>query len=184
VTLLRGVALAVALSTAAWGTAFSPDEIRGLTEDRALLKGTPTVVVFLSAKCPVSNAYGDRLQRIYDDFRVRGVRFFFVNSNQNEDAAEIDRNAAEHHFTFSVFRDSGSLAADRFGAQSTPEVFVLDREARVVYRGSVDDAQNPARVHREALRATLEQVLLGVPVTVAEIKAFGCAIKRPRHVEP
>jgi len=160
----------------------SPGEVRGLTEDRALLAGKLTVVIFLSARCPVSNTYGERFQRLYDDYQTRGVRFFFVNSNVNETETEISRNAAEHGFTFPIFRDAGARAADRFVAQATPEIFLLDAEAQVRYRGALDDAQNPARIHRHAVREALDQMLAGVPVTVSEIKSFGCTIKRPRKL--
>ncbi len=165
---------------AASAAGLSPAEKQGLTEDRKLLRGAPTVVVFLSARCPVSNAYGERFQRIYEEYRPKGVRFFFVNSNVNESEAEITRNTLEHGFTFPIFRDLDSRAADRFGAQATPELFLLDSAAEVRYHGALDDAQNPARVHHHRLREALDQILAGTQVTIAETKSFGCTIKRPR----
>jgi glutathione peroxidase-family protein len=177
----RGLLCAALCTNLAVGSGITSEESRGLTENVALLKGSVTVVVFLSARCPVSNAYGDRLQRAYDDYHGRGVRFLFVNSNVNENEPEIRRNSSEHGYTFSVFRDLGSRAADQFGAQATPELFVLDKDAKVRYRGAVDDAQNPARVHHNSLREALDQVLAGLPVAVTETKSFGCTIKRPRR---
>ncbi len=178
--MIRGLVVCLPLAVHVFSGDFSASEVRGLTEDQALLKGMPTVVVFFSARCPVSNTYGERFQRAFDDYRSRGVRFLFVNSNVNESEAEIRRNAAEHGFTFPIFRDEGSRAADRFGAQATPEIFVLDRAAQVRYHGAFDDAQNPARVRHHSLREALDQVLAGTPVAVAETKSFGCTIKRPR----
>jgi len=179
--MLFRTAAALACAVAICVAQLSNTAMRGLTEDRRLLKGAPAVVVFLSAKCPVSNAYGDRLQAIYNDYQSRGVRFFFVNSNSNETSEEIARNAREHGFTFPVFHDQKSRAAELFGAQSTPEVFLLDSEAATRYHGAVDDAQNPARVKHRSLRESLDQLLRGEPVSVSETKAFGCSIKRPRQ---
>lgn len=178
---MRWLAVGLFCAIAALASGVSPEEIRGLTENRALLKGSVTVVVFLSARCPVSNAYGDRLQQAYTDYQARGVRFLFVDSNVNEEESEIRKNAREHGYTFPIFRDIGSRAADRFGAQATPESFVLDKDAQVRYHGAVDDAQNLARVHHHSLREALDQVLAGSPVTIAETKSFGCTIKRPRR---
>lgn len=178
---MRVLASGFLVALAACAASFSSNEIRGLTEDRQLLKGSPTVIVFFSARCPVSNTYGDRFQHVYDDYRSRGVKFLFVNSNVNETEAEIARNAAEHGFTFPIFHDEGSRVADRFGAQATPELFLLDRAAQVRYHGALDDAQNPARVHHHSLREALDQLLAGTTVSVSEAKSFGCSIKRPRH---
>jgi hypothetical protein len=68
--------------------------------------------------------------------------------------------------------------ADRFGAQATPEVFVIDRAATVLYHGSIDDSQNPGRIQNQWLRKALNEVLAGQPVEKSETKAFGCTIKR------
>lgn len=178
---MRWLAVGLLCASSALASDFSAEELRGLTENRAFLKGSVTVVVFLSARCPISNAYGDRLQQAYNNYRGQGVRFLFVDSNVNEEEAEIRKNAGEHGYTFPIFRDIGSRAADRFGAQATPELFVLDTNAQIQYHGGVDDAQNPARVHHHSLREALDQVLAGLPVTIAETKSFGCTIKRPRR---
>jgi hypothetical protein len=160
---------------------FAPGEIRALTEDPALLKGSVTVVTFVSARCPVSNAYGDRLEAAYKDYAPKGVRFLFVNSNANENESEIAENARTHGFSFPIYHDKLSLAAERFHAQFTPETFVIGTDGQVRYHGAVDDAQNPARVVRHSLREALDAVLAGKPVAVPETKAFGCTIKRPRR---
>jgi thiol-disulfide isomerase/thioredoxin len=151
--------------------------------DTSLLKGTVTVVTFVSARCQVSNAYGARLEALYEEYTPRGVRILFVNANTNESDEEIVENARQHRFRFPIYRDSTSKAADLLGAQLTPETFVLDRDAVVRYRGAIDDARNPARVKKRSLRLALDRVLAGQTVAVPETKAFGCAIKRPRAEE-
>ncbi|MCU1257583.1 MAG: alkyl hydroperoxide reductase/Thiol specific antioxidant/Mal allergen [Bryobacterales bacterium] len=140
-----------------------------------------TVVAFISARCPISNAYGDRLQAIYSDYENSGVRFLFLNPNVNESGAEIAANAHRHGFTFPVAQDRNSEMASKLGAEFTPEIYVLDKDGAVRYHGGIDDAQNPARVKTQSLRAALDAVLAGNPVTAPVTKAFGCTVKRPRH---
>ncbi len=161
---------------------FSDQEVRGLTQDTSLLKGKVTVVAFVSARCPISNAYGDRLEAIYREYSGRGVRFLFVNSKANESAEEMSENARAHRFTFPIYQDAESRAAGNFHAQATPEIFVLDAAGTIQYHGAVDDAQNPARVKHQSLREALDAVLKGQTPAVRETKAFGCTIKRPRKV--
>jgi thiol-disulfide isomerase/thioredoxin len=177
---IRALAAVMVCLTAAFGQEFTPQVVKGLTEDVSQLAGSVTVVTFISARCVVSNAYGARLEALYQEYTPRGVRFLFVNSNSNESAEEIAENAKNHRFSFRVYQDSTSQAAALFGAQLTPESFVLDREAVIRYRGAVDDSQNPARVKARSLRLALDAVLAGQPVEAPQIKAFGCTIKRPR----
>src|SRR5579872_6804572 len=133
---LRPGALALALAAVACGQDFA---------DLAQLKGAVTVVTFISARCPISNAYGARLEAIYKDYAPRGVRFLVVDSNSNESEAEMARVSKLQGFSFRVIQDTTSQAAILFNAQLTPETFVLDRGAVVRYHGAIDDAQNPAR---------------------------------------
>jgi thiol-disulfide isomerase/thioredoxin len=176
---LRFLTTALLFAASVRGQEFTPRVAKGLTEDISQLAGSVTVVTFISARCTVSNAYGARLQALYKEYTPRGVRFLFVDSNSNESADEIAENARKQGYSFRVYQDSKSRAAGLFGAQLTPESFVLDREAVVRYRGSIDDSRNPARVKAQSLRLALEAVLAGRPVAVSETKAFGCTIKRP-----
>ena len=52
-------------------------------------RGDVTVVLFISTICPVSNNYNTRMNDLYRDYSPKGVKFVFVNANQNESAAEV-----------------------------------------------------------------------------------------------
>ncbi len=159
---------------------FTLNDLKNSPVSYSSLKGDTTVVAFIATRCPVSNAYNDRMENLYKEFSAKGVKFIFVNTNRNEDAAEVKEHAKSSGFTFPVYKDRGSAAADRFGAQVTPETYVIDRSGILRYHGSIDDSQNPARIRSQALRAALDAVLAGKEVRTAETKAFGCTIKRSR----
>jgi len=139
-----------------------------------------TVVVFVSAFCPVSNEYVDRMIGLYGEFSRRGVGFVFVNSNVNETDGDVREHAAAAGFPFPVYRDLDNKLADRLRASVTPEVFLLDRSGSVRYQGAMDDARNPARVKVSYLKEGIEAVLSGGPVPRPSGKATGCTIKRER----
>ena len=70
----------------------------------------------------------------------------------------------------------------RFGAVRTPEVFVLDRERTIRYRGRIDDQyvvgrQRPQPTRRD-LAVAFEELLAGKAPSVAETAAIGCQIGR------
>ncbi len=138
-----------------------------------------TVVLFVSVQCPVSNAYNGRMNEIYRDYSAKGVKFAFLNSNVAETAADVGQHAKEN-LVFPVFKDQDNAVADRFGAQVTPEAFVLDASGKLVYRGAIDDQRTEARVQNKSLRSALDSVLAGKLVENAQTKAFGCTIKRKK----
>lgn len=144
------------------------------------LRADVTVLIFVSVQCPISNDYNERMIALYNDYSAKGVKFVFLNANVTESPTQIMDHAKQVGFPFPVYRDAGNLIADRFGAQVTPESYVLDKTSTMVYHGAIDDARNPVRVTTKGLRLALDAVLAGSAVTTTETKAFGCTIKRVR----
>jgi protein-disulfide isomerase len=142
------------------------------------LKGNVTLVMFISVQCPVSNAYDDRMNELYKDYAPKGVKFIVLNANRTEPAAAVQEHAREHGFQFTVYKDENNMLADKFGATVTPETYVIDASGVIRYHGSIDDAQNVARVTTQRLRLALDAVLAGKEPPQTETKAFGCSIKR------
>jgi hypothetical protein len=80
-----------------------------------------------------------------------------------------------------VYKDANNVLANRFGAEVTPETYVIDSSGIIRYHGSIDDSQNEARIRTRGLRNALDALLAGKPVEVTQTKAFGCTIKRVRR---
>jgi peroxiredoxin len=144
-----------------------------------LAKSKAVAVVFVATKCPVSNAYNERMAALGKEYAAKGIPLVGINSNKTEPAAEVKEHAQKHGFTFPVLKDDGNRIADAYGATHTPEVFVLDPKGNLLYHGRIDENQDdPQGVKSPDLRNALDAVLAGRPVPVAETKAFGCSIKR------
>jgi peroxiredoxin len=159
---------------------FEVNDLKGNPVKYSALMGGTTVVIFISTQCPISNGYNDRMKAVYNDYAAKGVHFIFINANSTEPAADVAKHAESHGFPFPVYKDANDAVADRFGAQVTPEAYVMDGEGVIRYHGYVDDSVTEARVHVQGLRMALDAVLAAKPVPNAETKAFGCTIKR-RH---
>ena len=158
---------------------FTLPDADGHAHTLASLRGKHgTVLIFIATRCPVSNGYNERMEKLAQDYQAKGIAVIGINSNETEPATEVKSHAAEKHLTFTILKDGGSKIADRFGAQHTPEVFFLDAANKLVYHGRIDNAQNPANVTTSELRDALDAVLAGKPVPKSEAKAFGCSIKR------
>jgi peroxiredoxin len=143
------------------------------------LKGkNGTVLIFVATKCPVSNAYNERMQSLAQDYKAKGINVVGINSNVAELADEVKAHAASHNLTFPILKDTGNKIADRFGATVTPEVFFLDSGNKLLYRGRIDNAKDAAQVNTNDLRDALDAALAGKAITKTTATAFGCTIKR------
>src|SRR5690606_37381975 len=94
----------------------------------------------------------------------------------------------QHELTYPVLKDQANKVADQFGAERTPQVFVLDADRKIRYQGRVDDQYvvGIVRDHadREDLRIALDELLDGSVVSVPETTALGCIIGRTREAKP
>lgn len=143
------------------------------------------VVAFLGVDCPLSKLYGLRLGELARQFEPRGVTFVGIDPNAHDTPADVARFAATHQLPFPVLRDATGPVADQFGARRIPEVFVLDAQWTVRYRGRVDDQytiiSRRAAPKRQDLVMALEELLSGRPVSQPATPATGCVIDRPAH---
>ncbi len=172
--------------TAAVGKAapdFALKDLKGLSHSITAYRGKIVVLSFLSTGCPFSIAYQERLRAIARDYAGRQVVLIGINSNPAEPVEAIRAHAQKNGLEFPILKDEGSRIADLYAATRTPEVYVLDGEGVVRYHGRIDNSKDPARVKRSDLRAALDELLAGAPVSVAETKSFGCPIKMIRPVE-
>ena len=80
--------------------------------------------------------------------------------------------------TFTIFKDPANKIADRLGATVTPEVYLLDANNKLIYRGRIDNAKDAAQVNSSEVRDAIEATLAGKPVAKTTATAFGCTIKR------
>jgi peroxiredoxin len=140
------------------------------------------VVLFLGTECPINNAYLPRLAEIQRDYAAKGVQFLAINANDQDTAERVAEHARKNALPFPVLKDQGAAVADRFGAERTPEAFVLDAGRVVRYRGRIDDQfgvgyRRPTPTRRD-LALALDEVLAGKPVSVPLTPVAGCHIGR------
>ena len=157
---------------------FTLQDVKGNAVQFSTLKGEVTVIAYIATRCPISNDYNERMKALYNDYAPKGVKFVYINANHIEPAAEVEEHAKNNGFPFPVYKDDNNVVADRFGAEYTPEVFVLDKGGVIRYHGAIDDSRAAARIKAQHLRQALDSMLGGQPVATAQTKAFGCTIKR------
>jgi peroxiredoxin len=139
-----------------------------------------TVVVFTCNHCPYALAWNDRILRAARDYD--GVRFLAINPNDAErypaDSYEaMKQRLANEDWPLPYLRDESQEVARAFDARTTPDVFVLDGERRVRYRGAPDADHRREDENAAWLRDALDAVLAGDQPERPETEPVGCSIK-------
>lgn len=136
-----------------------------------------TVIVFLSAQCPVVKAYNARIKQLAEDYKDKGINVIGMNSNSTESLEWVKKHAAEN-YPFPVLIDTDNVIADKLVANSTPEVYVFDKDKKLVYHGAIDNDRSGENITNNFLRTALDEHLAGKTISKSETRAFGCSIKR------
>lgn len=156
-----------------------PDAGSGKEQALSSLKGkNGAILIFVSTQCPVSNGYNERMEKLAQEMKARGVAVVGINANNGETPDAIKQHAAENKLSFTILKDAGNVVADKLGAAVTPEAFYLDAQSKLVYKGRIDNARSGEAVTASELRDAVEATIAGKPVEKTEVRAFGCSIKR------
>ncbi len=171
---------------------FSLPGIDGKNHKLADFKSPILVVMFICNHCPTSQLYESRIEKLVDDYSGKGVAFVAIQPNDpravllselgytdvSDSLEEMKVRAAYRQFNFPYLYDGETQsAAQAYGAQATPHVFIFDRDRKLRYEGRIDNAQRESLVKVRDARAALDALLAGRPVPVVHTPAFGCSTK-------
>lgn len=139
------------------------------------------VVVFTCNSCPVAVGYEDRIlgfakQHAGPDAKVAVVAIN-VNTIKEDQLPEMAKRAAKKKFSFPYLYDPTQEIARKYGANYTPEFFVLNKERKVVYMGAMDDKSPPADASVSHLEAAVKAALEGKTAETSETLGRGCKIR-------
>jgi thiol-disulfide isomerase/thioredoxin len=142
------------------------------------LKEDVVVLVFLANHCPVVRAYEDRIIEFTKDYKEKGVRVvgISVSKMQEDKIPGIKTYTKDKGSNYIYAYDETQAIGKAYGATNTPQFFVLDKERKIRYTGSMDNSQDETRVNKTFLRDAVNALLEGKSPEVDETKAFGCGI--------
>lgn len=149
-----------------------------------LKKSNGLVVIFSCNTCPFVKMWEGRYPAIKKWADAHQVGMVLLNSNYSKrkgaDSFEaMQQHAKEHHYQMPYMVDANSRLANGFGAQTTPDVFLFDKNFRLVYKGAIDDSYESAdKVKNAYLKNAIRQLAEGKKIAVNETPTVGCSIKR------
>ena len=149
------------------------------------------LVMFICNHCPFVKHVADELARLGNYCEARNVAVFAINSNdiENYPADGPDRmkeESALRGYTFPYLLDADQSVAKAYQAACTPDFYLFDADRKLVYRGQLDGSRpgNAVAVDGRDLRAAIDAVLAGEPVSDDQVPSIGCNIKWIAGNEP
>ena len=136
--------------------------------------------------CPIVRNAMPVFRAVRDAYTDRGVEFFLLNSNLQDNQQSIAAEVEEFGFDMRVLVDQYQLIGESLKVTRTAEVFVIDPASmKVVYHGPVDDRltyqAQKADAQHEYLADALDAVIEGRSVSITNVDAPGCLINFPER---
>lgn len=168
-----------------------PDTTGKLVSTADFKKSPALLVVFMCNHCPYVKHIRAGLAQLARDYLPRGLAMVGISSNDvaNYPADSPQKMADEAKaagYIFPYLYDESQAVAKTYRAACTPDFYLFDQDQRLVYRGQFDDSRpgNGVPVTGKDLRAALDAVLAGKPVSSSQQPSIGCNIKWKPGSEP
>jgi peroxiredoxin len=167
-----------------------PDTVSGRSLGLQDLRSDRGMLMFLCNHCPYVKHVNPELLRLARDYQGRGIAFAAICANDArhypEDApARMSETARQLGYPFPYLHDASQDVARAYQAACTPDFYLFDGAQTLVYRGRLDGSTpgNGRPLTGADLRAALDALLAGRPVSREQQPSMGCNIKWARpHV--
>jgi peroxiredoxin len=161
-----------------------PDVVTGKTVRRDDFRGqTGLLVMFICTHCPYVKHIEKGLAQLGADYAGKlGIVAISSNDADNypDDSPEgLKRQAQTMGFKFPYLYDETQGVARAYNAACTPDIYLFDKDFKLLYRGQFDGSRpgNGVPVTGDDLRAALDSVLRGEKPSGEQRASIGCNIK-------
>lgn len=162
-----------------------PDVVSGATislDDYGDKKAV--LVMFICVHCPYVRHVNEELARLGNDFVDSDIAIIAISSNDvdaypDDSPESMKAEAAKHGYRFPYLYDEDQSVAAAYTAMCTPDFFLFGPDRTLVYRGRLDKSRpnTGIPVTGQDLRAAIDAVLSGEPVSDEQYPSMGCSIK-------
>jgi peroxiredoxin len=148
------------------------------------MKQNGVLVMFSCNTCPYVIKNQSRTKEIAAFAKANNIGIILLNSNEaqrggDDSFAAMQQYAKKEGYDFPYVVDANHQQADAYGATRTPELFLLDAQGTVVYKGAIDDSPaDVAKVNRIHAQEAIKELVGGKSVSIKESRSVGCTIKR------
>ncbi len=181
---------ALALRPGEMAPEFAGKDSNGKTETLAQYRGKYVVLEWANQGCPYEKKHYEsgNMERLQKEWTAKGVVWLSIISSAPgqqgyvSPAEENDYLAKMHAAPTAAILDPSGEIGRMYGAKTTPHMFVIDPQGKLVYEGAIDDQPTPdpaslKAVQHNYLNEALEAAMAGKAVATPVTKSYGCSVK-------
>ena len=148
--------------------------------DAMLKEKDLTVLMFFAPDCPLCITFSKPVNELCKAYP--NVKFIAVQSGDHYTKDEIDEYMNETYLLAEMYHDKNYAVAHRFNATVTPEFVLLNKDAKVLYQGLLDDRMKTLGVYKQHwdqhyLKQAIEAATQSEEIKTAETTAIGCVLE-------
>jgi peroxiredoxin len=168
---------------------FTSTDTEGKPVKLADYKGKHVVLEWVNPGCPyVQKHYNSgNMPATQKDATARGAVWLSINTTA-KDAGDYMAPAelqgwmkSKHGVPTATLMDSDAKVGRAYGARTTPHMYIVDPQGKLVYAGAIDSkpTANPADVKTATnyVSQALGEALAGKPISRATTQSYGCSVK-------
>ncbi len=172
---------------------FTATDSNGQSHALSAYRGKFVVLEWHNRDCPYTHKHyaSGNMERLQQKWTARGVVWFTVISSAPGKQGYVtadEENAyirEVHAAPTAVLLDPEGKLGRLYGAKTTPHMFVIDPDGKLVYDGAIDDkpttdVSDIAAAHNY-VDAALTAAIAGQPVEVSVTRPYGCSVKYARE---
>ncbi len=168
---------------------FSAPDLQGKTVRLADFKGKFVVLEWVNPECPYVRRHytSGNMPSLQKEIATKDVVWLAVNSSNpssgefktpEEMAKWLGQQGAAPK---AALIDKDGQVGRAYGARTTPHMYVIDPQGKLIYAGAIDDKRwastEETKSARNHVRAALGEAMAGKPVSVAATSPYGCSVK-------
>ncbi|MBN1805793.1 MAG: redoxin domain-containing protein [Sedimentisphaerales bacterium] len=161
---------------------FELSSFDGKTVKLSEQKGKIVVLEWFNMECPFSKYHYETtntMARLAEKYKNKNVVWFAINSTNHTTAQANIEFAQKNKLSYPILDDRSGKVGRAYGAKTTPHIFAINPEGRIVYEGAIDDS--PLGNKKEGVVNYVDNVLseltAGKPVSTGSTKPYGCSVK-------
>ncbi len=138
-------------------------------------KGKIVVLEWINQQCPVSRGHHQKktMQDTYKKYADQIV-WMAIDTGVKNKPEENRVYAAKMGLAYPILHDADGKVGRLYGAKTTPHMFVINKDGKLVYDGAIDNEGSTNYV-AAAVDATVD----GKPVAKSKTESYGCPVKYP-----
>jgi len=152
-------------------------------------KGKYVILEWVNFGCPFVRKHYDsgNMQKLQKTYTEKGVIWLSICSSADGkqgyfEGEELDEKIAEEGVNATAYLiDEEGTVGKMYGAKTTPHMYIINPEGKLVYVGGIDDRASTKVADIEGatnyVSAALDEAMGGKPITVQTSKPYGCSVK-------